>query len=41
MKLKEVFSVADVVVQANILEGKDGKSHGIGTVTFQCSIEDV
>uniref|UniRef100_A0A2K6SUW4 RRM domain-containing protein n=1 Tax=Saimiri boliviensis boliviensis TaxID=39432 RepID=A0A2K6SUW4_SAIBB len=40
-KLKEVFSMAGVVVRANILEDKDGKSRGIGTVTFEQSIEAV
>ena len=34
-KLKEVFSMAGVVVRADILEDKDRKSHGIGTVTFE------
>uniref|UniRef100_A0A2K5PIV0 RRM domain-containing protein n=1 Tax=Cebus imitator TaxID=2715852 RepID=A0A2K5PIV0_CEBIM len=38
-KLKEVFSMAGVVVRADILEDKDGKSRGIGTVTFEQSIE--
>uniref|UniRef100_A0A671EWZ5 RRM domain-containing protein n=1 Tax=Rhinolophus ferrumequinum TaxID=59479 RepID=A0A671EWZ5_RHIFE len=40
-KLKEVFSMAGVVVRADILEDKDGKSRGIGTVTFEQSIEPV
>uniref|UniRef100_A0A8C0NPT4 Heterogeneous nuclear ribonucleoprotein M n=1 Tax=Canis lupus familiaris TaxID=9615 RepID=A0A8C0NPT4_CANLF len=40
-KLKEVFSMAGVVVRADILEDKDGKSRGIGTVTFEQSIEAV
>ncbi|XP_014396872.1 PREDICTED: heterogeneous nuclear ribonucleoprotein M isoform X2 [Myotis brandtii] len=40
-KLKEVFSMAGVVVRAYILEDKDGKSRGIGTVTFEQSIEAV
>uniref|UniRef100_A0A8C2LIC3 RRM domain-containing protein n=1 Tax=Cricetulus griseus TaxID=10029 RepID=A0A8C2LIC3_CRIGR len=30
-KLKEIFSMAGVVVRADILEDKDGNSHGIGT----------
>lgn len=34
-KLKEVFRMAGVVVQADILEDKDGKSHGIGAVTLE------
>ncbi|KAL1778581.1 heteroproteinous nuclear ribonucleoprotein M isoform X7 [Sigmodon hispidus] len=38
-KLKEVFSMAGVVVRADILEDKDGKSYGIGIVTFEQSIE--
>uniref|UniRef100_A0A8C6CUD3 RRM domain-containing protein n=1 Tax=Moschus moschiferus TaxID=68415 RepID=A0A8C6CUD3_MOSMO len=41
VKLKEVFSMAGVVVRADILEDKDGKSRGIGTVTFEQSIEAV
>ncbi|KAL6091616.1 hypothetical protein STEG23_018144 [Scotinomys teguina] len=41
MKLKEVFSMTGVVVQADILEDKDGKSCGKGTVTFEQSIEAV
>ncbi|XP_043853011.1 heterogeneous nuclear ribonucleoprotein M-like isoform X1 [Dromiciops gliroides] len=40
-KLKEVFCMAGVVVRADILEDKDGKSRGIGTVTFEQSIEAV
>uniref|UniRef100_U3IRL0 Heteroous nuclear ribonucleoprotein M n=1 Tax=Anas platyrhynchos platyrhynchos TaxID=8840 RepID=U3IRL0_ANAPP len=40
-KLKEVFSMAGVVVRADILEDKDGKSRGIGTVTFEQAIEAV
>ena len=31
--------MAGVVVGADILEDKDGKSHGIGTVTFEQSTE--
>ena len=31
--------MAGVVVRADILEDKDGKSHGIGTVTFEQSTE--
>lgn len=38
-KLKEVFSMAGVVVGADILEDKDRKSRGIGTVTFEQSTE--
>uniref|UniRef100_A0A2K5C3P6 Heterogeneous nuclear ribonucleoprotein M n=1 Tax=Aotus nancymaae TaxID=37293 RepID=A0A2K5C3P6_AOTNA len=40
-KLKEVFSMAGVVVRADTLEDKDGKSRGIGTVTFEQSTEAV
>ncbi|CAD7673348.1 unnamed protein product [Nyctereutes procyonoides] len=40
-KLKEVFSMAGVVVRADILEDKDGKSRGTGTATFEQSIEAV
>ncbi|XP_042335829.1 heterogeneous nuclear ribonucleoprotein M isoform X2 [Sceloporus undulatus] len=40
-KLKEVFSMAGVVVRADILEDKEGKSRGIGTVTFEQAIEAV
>ena len=40
-KLKEVFGMAGVVVRADILEDKDGKSRGMGTVTFDIPIEAV
>ncbi|XP_017556825.2 heterogeneous nuclear ribonucleoprotein M isoform X1 [Pygocentrus nattereri] len=40
-KLKEVFGMAGVVVRADILEDKDGKSRGMGTVTFEMPIEAV
>ncbi|KAJ7308206.1 hypothetical protein JRQ81_008725 [Phrynocephalus forsythii] len=40
-KLKEVFSMAGVVVRADILKDKDGKSRGIGTVIFEQAIEAV
>ncbi|XP_007904166.1 myelin expression factor 2 isoform X2 [Callorhinchus milii] len=40
-KLKEVFCMAGVVKRADIKEDKDGKSRGIGTVTFDQSIEAV
>ncbi|XP_036442050.1 heterogeneous nuclear ribonucleoprotein M isoform X2 [Colossoma macropomum] len=40
-KLKEVFSMAGVVVRADILEDKDGKSRGMGTVTFEMPLEAV
>uniref|UniRef100_A0A8C9TQ29 Heterogeneous nuclear ribonucleoprotein M n=1 Tax=Scleropages formosus TaxID=113540 RepID=A0A8C9TQ29_SCLFO len=40
-KLKEVFSMAGVVVRADILEDKDGKSRGMGTITFEMPIEAV
>ncbi|XP_020780341.1 heterogeneous nuclear ribonucleoprotein M [Boleophthalmus pectinirostris] len=40
-KLKEVFSMAGVVLRADILEDKEGKSRGMGTVTFEMPIEAV
>ncbi|XP_032903009.1 myelin expression factor 2-like isoform X5 [Amblyraja radiata] len=40
-KLKEVFSMAGVVARADIVEDKDGKSRGMGTVTFDRPIESV
>ncbi|XP_029987946.1 heterogeneous nuclear ribonucleoprotein M isoform X4 [Sphaeramia orbicularis] len=40
-KLKEVFSMAGMVVRTDILEDKDGKSRGMGTVTFDMPIEAV
>ncbi|CAI9612463.1 unnamed protein product [Staurois parvus] len=40
-KLKEVFSIAGNVKRADIKEDKDGKSRGMGTVTFDQSIEAV
>eukprot|EP00062_Callorhinchus_milii_P022083 gi/632979486/ref/XP_007906496.1/ PREDICTED: heterogeneous nuclear ribonucleoprotein M isoform X2 [Callorhinchus milii] len=40
-KLKEVFSLAGSVVRANIVEDRDGKSRGLGTVTFEHPIEAV
>ncbi|XP_075467781.1 heterogeneous nuclear ribonucleoprotein M [Ascaphus truei] len=40
-KLKEVFGIAGGVVRADVLEDKDGKSRGIGTVTYEQSIEAV
>nr|XP_061791095.1 heterogeneous nuclear ribonucleoprotein M-like [Nerophis lumbriciformis] len=40
-KLKEVFSMAGLVVRADILEDKEGKSRGMGTVTFDMPIEAV
>lgn len=40
-KLKEVFGMAGMVVRADILEDKDGKSRGMGTVTFDMPIEAV
>ncbi|XP_041791455.1 heterogeneous nuclear ribonucleoprotein M isoform X1 [Chelmon rostratus] len=40
-KLKEVFSMAGMVVRADILEDKDGKSRGMGTVTFDMPLEAV
>ncbi|KAH0619969.1 hypothetical protein JD844_014450 [Phrynosoma platyrhinos] len=38
-KLKEVFSIAGTVKRADIKEDKDGKSRGMGTVTFEQPIE--
>ncbi|KAM9698588.1 LOW QUALITY PROTEIN: myelin expression factor 2-like [Dama dama] len=38
-KLKEVFSTAGTVKRADIKEDKDGKSRGMGTVTFEQAIE--
>ncbi|XP_028679755.1 myelin expression factor 2 [Erpetoichthys calabaricus] len=40
-KLKEVFSMAGAVKRADVKEDKDGKSRGMGTVTFEQSIEAV
>ncbi|XP_073424554.1 myelin expression factor 2 [Dendrobates tinctorius] len=40
-KLKEVFSIAGIVKRADIKEDKDGKSRGMGTVTFEQAIEAV
>lgn len=40
-KLKEVFGMAGVVVRSDILEDRDGKSRGMGTVTFEMPIEAV
>ncbi|XP_063305101.1 myelin expression factor 2 [Pelobates fuscus] len=40
-KLKEVFSIAGAVKRADIKEDKDGKSRGMGTVTFEQSLEAV
>ncbi|XP_077464262.1 heterogeneous nuclear ribonucleoprotein M isoform X2 [Stigmatopora argus] len=40
-KLKEVFGMAGLVVRADILEDKEGKSRGMGTVTFDMPIEAV
>lgn len=40
-KLKEVFSMAGMVVRTDILEDKDGKSRGMGTVTFDMPLEAV
>ncbi|XP_005998358.2 myelin expression factor 2 [Latimeria chalumnae] len=40
-KLKEVFSMAGNVKRADIKEDKDGKSRGMGTVTFEQAIEAV
>ncbi|XP_041838450.1 myelin expression factor 2 isoform X2 [Melanotaenia boesemani] len=40
-KLKEVFSMAGAVKRADIKEDKDGKSRGMGTVTFEQPLEAV
>ncbi|XP_016355500.1 myelin expression factor 2-like [Sinocyclocheilus anshuiensis] len=40
-KLKEVFSMAGTVRRADVKEDKDGKSRGMGTVTFEHSLETV
>ncbi|XP_008402811.1 myelin expression factor 2 [Poecilia reticulata] len=40
-KLKEVFSMAGVVKRADVKEDKDGKSRGMGTVTFDQPLEAV
>ncbi|XP_058485283.1 myelin expression factor 2 [Solea solea] len=40
-KLKEVFAMAGVVKRADVKEDKDGKSRGMGTVTFDQSLEAV
>uniref|UniRef100_A0A8D0H214 Heterogeneous nuclear ribonucleoprotein M n=1 Tax=Sphenodon punctatus TaxID=8508 RepID=A0A8D0H214_SPHPU len=40
-KLKEVFSISGTVKRADIKEDKDGKSRGMGTVTFEQAIEAV
>lgn len=40
-KLKEVFSMAGVVKRSDVKEDKDGKSRGMGTVTFEQSLEAV
>ncbi|TRY90167.1 hypothetical protein DNTS_033355 [Danionella cerebrum] len=40
-KLKEVFSIAGSVKRADVKEDKDGKSRGMGTVTFEQPLEAV
>lgn len=40
-KLKEVFSMAGMALRTDILEDKDGKSRGMGTVTFEMPLEAV
>ncbi|XP_061739078.1 heterogeneous nuclear ribonucleoprotein M isoform X1 [Nerophis ophidion] len=40
-KLKEVFGMAGMVMRTDILEDKEGKSRGMGTVTFDLPIEAV
>ncbi|XP_035252149.1 myelin expression factor 2-like isoform X2 [Anguilla anguilla] len=40
-KLKEVFSMAGTVKRADIKADKDGKSRGMGTVTFDQALEAV
>ncbi|WAR00434.1 MYEF2-like protein [Mya arenaria] len=40
-KLKDVFKLAGNVRQAKIMEDKDGKSRGMGTITFDTPMEAV
>lgn len=40
-KLKEVFAMAGAVKRADVKEDKDGKSRGMGTVTFAQPLEAV
>ncbi|XP_011608309.1 myelin expression factor 2 [Takifugu rubripes] len=40
-KLKEVFGIAGIVKRADVKEDKDGKSRGMGTVTFDQPLEAV
>ena len=40
-KLKEVFGMAGTVKRADVKEDKDGKSRGMGIVTFEQSLEAV
>ncbi|XP_016407751.1 myelin expression factor 2-like [Sinocyclocheilus rhinocerous] len=40
-KLKEVFSMAGTVRRADVKEDQDGKSRGMGTVTFEQPLEAV
>uniref|UniRef100_A0A673GMF0 RRM domain-containing protein n=1 Tax=Sinocyclocheilus rhinocerous TaxID=307959 RepID=A0A673GMF0_9TELE len=40
-KLKEVFSMAGTVRRADVKEDQDGKSRGMGTVTFEQPLETV
>lgn len=40
-KLKEVFAMAGAVKRADVKEDKDGKSRGMGTVTFDQPLEAV
>ncbi|MBN3296329.1 MYEF2 factor, partial [Amia calva] len=40
-KLKEVFGMAGTVKRADVKEDKDGKSRGMGTVTFEQPLEAV
>lgn len=40
-KLKEVFGMAGLVKRADVKEDKDGKSRGMGTVTFEQPLEAV
>nr|AAI08002.1 Myelin expression factor 2 [Danio rerio] len=40
-KLKEVFGMAGTVRRADVKEDKDGKSRGMGTVTFEQPLEAV
>ena len=40
-KLKEVFSLAGKVVNSELKLERDGKSRGMGTITFETPLEAV